>query len=167
MLESGNSKRYLELQEVIIPPKKRGPPYVDRDQVVRSKKFAETILSEIGKKASKYPKDVGCPLDLLVYNTHWRFLPSDMVLRLVAYDLRERIHPFDAAHFFKRLGGTEGHIDRLFPNDDMLTACDPARVGAHTYTNVDPAIMTPITNGSTIGARFKLSPETLRRLRGT
>src|SRR6516164_8190643 len=33
-IESESQKRYLELQEIIIPPKKRGPPYAPGEQVI-------------------------------------------------------------------------------------------------------------------------------------
>src|SRR6266849_9640699 len=47
LLNSTTESRYLELQEVVIPSPKKGVPYASRDQVVRSKKFSETIISEI------------------------------------------------------------------------------------------------------------------------
>jgi hypothetical protein len=37
-LETGDEKRYLELQEIVIPGKKRGPPYAPDEQVIHSPK---------------------------------------------------------------------------------------------------------------------------------
>ncbi|MBN9091646.1 MAG: hypothetical protein J0J01_32395 [Reyranella sp.] len=77
--EEGDS-RYLELQEIIIPSKKRGSPYTNREQVIRSVKFSDTILSGVQSKAAKYARDVGKPLELLLYVTHWRFLTNHRYL---------------------------------------------------------------------------------------
>ena len=54
LMKREGEERYLELQEIVIPGRKRGSPYVDREQVVYSAKFAETILTETRKKIAKY-----------------------------------------------------------------------------------------------------------------
>jgi hypothetical protein len=55
-LRCADEKRYLELQELVIPPKKRGPPYADREQVIHPGKFAKSMISKIAGKAISYPK---------------------------------------------------------------------------------------------------------------
>lgn len=55
LMKREGEERYLELQEIVIPDKKRGSPYVDREQVIHSAKFAETILGGTRKKIAKYP----------------------------------------------------------------------------------------------------------------
>jgi hypothetical protein len=81
-LKNAGEERYLELQEIVIPGKKRGPPYAKGEQVIQPGKFAKTILSAITSKAIKYSSTLSRPLDLLVYATHWRFVPNRSVLPL-------------------------------------------------------------------------------------
>jgi hypothetical protein len=62
-MQSGDEKRYLELQETIIPGKKRGPPYAPGEQVIEPAKFARTIIGNIKSKALRYSKTQTQPLD--------------------------------------------------------------------------------------------------------
>jgi len=103
-------ERYLELQEIAIPPKKRGLPYRDREQVVNSSKFADTIASEMQRR----------PLDLLLYVTHWRFQTNAMVLRLLGHHFKRSAHPFAHVYVFTMLDDREGRFEQIFPNDETL-----------------------------------------------
>ena len=50
-IQNSDEKRYLELQEIVIPGKKRGSPYLAGEQVIDSAKFAKTITEKIASKA--------------------------------------------------------------------------------------------------------------------
>jgi hypothetical protein len=156
-------RRYLELQEIVIPGKKRGSPYAQGEQVIRSEKFADTVLSEICKKAVKYPSNLSQPLDLLVYNTHWRFLPNKTVLQLVAYDLGATTHPFSKVYFFTRLNPTEGRIVSLFPSGDLIQGFDPRAARGNRYINFDPGSGVPFKDGEKIGVRLNLSSDAVQK----
>jgi hypothetical protein len=156
-------RRYLELQEIVIPGKKRGSPYARGEQVIRSEKLADTILSEIRKKAVKYPSNLSQPLDLLVYGTHWRFLPNKTVLQLVAYGLGATTHPFSKGHFFTRLNPTEGRIVSLFPSSDLIQRFDPRTARGNRYINFDPGSGVPFRDGDKIGVRLNLSPDAVQK----
>jgi hypothetical protein len=168
LLRSSTDSRYLELQEIIIPPSKKGIPYASRDQVVQSKKFSATIISEIRKKAVRYPKATTCTLDLLVYVTHWRFVTSDTVRKLVAHYLRRNAHPFANVYEFSIFDEASGAIQVLFPNDAWLGNFHPSAAVAHRYVNIDPATRRPVKNADgSIGVGFNIAPETLAKLRST
>jgi hypothetical protein len=166
-LISDGDKRYLELQEIVIPPPKRGRPYASREQIVQSKRFSDSIWSEIRKKSLKYPRAVEYPLDLLVYVTHWRFLTTDTVRRLVAHHLKRNEHPFTHVYEFSIIDERSGAIQILYPNDELLQDFHPVAVAAHRYANFDPATRRSIKNDDgSIGVRFDLSSEAVAKLFG-
>jgi len=158
-------RRYLELQEIVIPPKKRGNPYIDREQVVQSGKFADTIWSNILQK--QYPTRLELPLDLLIYTTHWRFLPNQIVRQLVASMLKSHSHPFARVYEFSMLSEGKGRFETLYPNDQLLLGLNEAAARTVRYANLDQAQarQTGGPDGS-IGARIDLTPSTVKRLFG-
>jgi hypothetical protein len=157
-------RRYLELQEIIIPGKKRGSPYAGGEQIIQPAKFAKTIIAGISSKGIKYPLRLGQPLDLLVYITHWRFLPNQAVLQLVCDDLHRIAHPFSKIYFFHRLDEANGHSTNLFPSRDLLKTFDRAGAEARNYINFDPGSGEPYRDGDKVGVRLGLSPATLKKL---
>jgi hypothetical protein len=161
-MQSDNEKRYLELQEVIIPGKKHGPPYTPGEQVIDEQKFANTILASIDSKALKYPKKLGQALDLLIYNTHWRFLPNEAVLKLVAYGLKSRELPFAHVHFFHRLDQPSGRTTLLFPNPEFLRGFRPGQ--SSKYMNFDPADAQAVDDDGKVGVKFNVSANALKQL---
>lgn len=71
----------LDLTELILPAD-RGAPF---DQPNRCRTFgmvADTIEDLVRRKDDHYPS-AGRPKHLLVYTTHWSFMPTWQVLRLV------------------------------------------------------------------------------------
>jgi hypothetical protein len=158
-------KRYLELQEIVIPPKKRGSPYRDREQVIYCEKFADTIVSEMRQKISKYTKSPGPSLDLLLYITHWRFQLNAVVYKLLGHYLKHNTHRFAHVFAFTMLDEQARHIEKIFPNDEALQGFDPATAKKHWYANLDPGNAQPFKDGGRIGVRLPVSPETLRKLR--
>ena len=167
-LSSIEGRRYLELQEIVIPAPKRGTPYASREQVVHSKRFSETIISQIRKKALKYPRGTTCDLDLLVYPTHWRFLTSQIVRQVVAKYLKDNVHPFAHVFEFSMFDENSGVIQVLFPNEQLLTNFRPENVTDHRYVNFDPATRKRVKNDDgSIGVRFDLSPQAFKKLFGS
>jgi hypothetical protein len=166
LLRSATDSRYLELQEIVIPSPKKGIPYASRDQVVQSKKFSETIISEIRKKAIKYPKATTYVLDLLVYVTHWRFMTSNTVRKMVAHYLKHNAHPFAHVYEFSIFDEASGAIQVLFPSDEWLGSFHRHAAVAHRYVNIDPATHRSIKNADgSIGVGFNIVPETFAKLR--
>jgi hypothetical protein len=164
-LQSDDAKRYLELQENLLPGKKRGPPYTAGEQVIDEQKFAKTMLSAIQSKAWKYPRGLRQPLDLLMYHTHWRFRPNDAVLKLVAHGLKDQNLPFARVYYFQRLGTEEGGdiVTKLFPDASILNGF---RLGDPTskYANFDPAAARLFNEGGKVGVKFNLSADAVKKL---
>jgi hypothetical protein len=164
----GAAPRILELQEIVIPPPKRGAPYTSTDQVIQSGKFADTIASGILRKAAKYGRpNPERPLELLIYNTHWRFLPNRAVLQLVAHDLKLRPHPFAQVHCLSMHNQRDATLETLFPTATLLNSFDHAKARATRYANLDPARSHPIKNADgSIGVGMDLGPDAVKKLFG-
>jgi hypothetical protein len=164
-MSRGSDKRYLELQEVIIPGKKRGPPYAEGEQTIEPAKFAKTILSGINSKATRYPQ-AAQPLDLLVYTTHWRFVANTGVLQLVCDSLHKSSHPFNNIYFFNRLNESESQCVNLFPSKELLIGFNRDEAEATAYVNFDPGSGETFKDGDKIGVRFAFSPTATKKLTG-
>src|SRR5262249_4917204 len=164
-LRQAEEKRYLELQEVVIPGKKRGSPYVKGEQVIQPRKFAKKIVSQIMSKAIKYQRGATQPLDLLIYNTHWRFLPNKSVLQLVCHELHNIIHPFSRIYFFTRHNPSEGQVVNICPSTDLLKGFNREEAKGNVYVNFDPGSGEPFTHADKVGVRFALSPTVAKQFR--
>jgi hypothetical protein len=153
-LVSPSERRHLELQEIVIPGKKRGLPYAAEQQVIRPQRFAATILSGIRTKASKYPSNLSKPVDLFIYNTHWRFLPNKVVLQFVSHDLEKITHLFSRVFFFilslfrQRATSSKGLNQKTSGPIGMLTLIQAAA----SYQD-----------GAKVGVRFNLSPGAVQK----
>jgi hypothetical protein len=123
-------------------------------------------LSEIDKKVDRYPTTLGKPLDILIYNTHWRFKTHAVVLKLLSYALKSNPHPFSRVYLYVRLDENSGDLERIFPNDEILTGFNPIAAKNHRYVNFDPSAGQPFKQRDSIGVHFAVSPENLRKLRG-
>jgi hypothetical protein len=165
-MSRGDDNRYLELQEVIIPGKKRGPPYAEGEQAIEPAKFAKTIVSAINSKAIKYPPALAQSLDLVIYTTHWRFVPNPSALQLVCDSLHQSSHPFSNIYFFNRLNENESQCVNLFPSKELLTGFNREEAGAKTYVNFDPGSGEAFKDGDKVGVRFALSPTVTKKLTG-
>jgi hypothetical protein len=163
-MSRGDEKRYLELQEVIIPGKKRGPPYAKGEQTIEPAKFAKTIVSAINSKAIKYPPALEQPLDLLIYPTHWRFVPNPSVLQLVCDSLHKSSHPFSNIYFFNRLNENESQRVNLFPSKELLAGFNREEAEATAYVNFDPGSGEAFKDGDRVGVRFALTPTVTKKL---
>jgi hypothetical protein len=127
-------------------------------------KFAKTIISNINGKALRYPKNLSQPLDLLIYVTHWRFLPNKAVLQLVAHELDKGTHPFSRVYFFTRHNASSGDVVTLFPNKEFIRGAIPAQLAQNHYVTFDPGSGIAINDGDNVGVRFNLSPATTKKL---
>jgi len=163
-LKNARDDRYLELQEIVIPGKKRGPPYVKGEQVIQSGKFAKTIIAGITSKAIKYSNTLSRPLDLLVYVTHWRFVPNKSVLQLVSYGVHKSSHPFSNIYFFMRLNETESQTENLFPSRALLEGFNRNEAKSKAFLNFDPGSGESFRDGDKVGVRFALSPQVTKTL---
>jgi hypothetical protein len=163
-MSRGDDKRYLELQEIVIPQKKAGPPYAEGEQAIEPAEFAETIVSGINSKAAKYPQALAQPLDLIVYTTHWRFVPNPSVLQLVCDSLHKSSHPFSNIYFFNRLNENESQRVNLFPSKELLMGFDREEAEAAAYVNFDPGSGEAFKDGDKVGVRFALSPMVTKKL---
>lgn len=89
---SPNGPAYLELMEIAPLT----GPYEQALAEYKPYDFGEAILSGILKKSSRYPKNIGRDIYLLLYVTHWSFALSDIAIACLRYWLRVCSRPFSA-----------------------------------------------------------------------
>lgn len=66
---------YLELMEV-APLEKTQGGYAGAPASYKPYEFAEYVTAKVMKKSAHYPTHLGRELFLLLYSTHWGFVPS-------------------------------------------------------------------------------------------
>jgi hypothetical protein len=105
--------------------------------------FAEQVLANIGGKASKYSGgNIGKPLYLLVYVTHWTFIFSDSVIQCLRYWLGSIPSPFTGVFLYKPVTLNEGLTCWLHPAEPR-PGFHPNQVVNSMVTNFDPRSMRP------------------------
>lgn len=126
----------LELME--IAPLKG--PYEAAPHSYRPYEFAKAILSGITAKSGHYSR-ASSPreLFLLLYVTHWSFLPSESALACLRYWCAREPHVFSAIFVFHFLDSIEGVPSWIFPYPtDLLVAFDPEGIRENVCVNLDP-----------------------------
>jgi hypothetical protein len=133
-------KVLLELTELTYADAgNAGPPYASRGVWIDGSRYAEQILERIANKSAKYGRNASTPTHLLTYITHWRFLPSDTVIRTVQSRLRDVTPTFENIFLLLPIDAAESVLRCLFPvPDSQLTGFDPEQASVHEYVNFDP-----------------------------
>ncbi len=168
VIRDGAKSTFLELLELVIPPAKKGPPYASKEQVIRTCKYADTIISEIEKKSRKYPRTLSQPLGLLIYVTHWRFKTSATVRSILSHYLNRHSQPFSFVWYFSMHDEGSGAIDVVFPNPLLAGSFNPKISRTHSYANIDPANAVPLVReDGSIGMKTGITTDTIRKLFGS
>lgn len=128
---------FLDLVEVIYRDSK-GRPYDNDDVQVKVFDFAEQIRDTVLKKSRHYGKVNSRPIHLLLYVTHWRFWPIELVVRLAQYLLLQT-PPITENVFLLMPLDSEAAVCRvLFPSENPLEGRDPEEFREQLYFALDP-----------------------------
>jgi hypothetical protein len=156
-LEHAGCKVYLELIEITFPGKKRGSPYADAEQKIHSGKSSKTIIEAFQRK--RYSKGE-YPIILIMYFTHWRFMPGENVKALLKHFLATDNHPYSEVILYMPITAEEGVEEKLFPVQ-VAKLSEPAITAAREviYFNFDPSRAQLAQQGPTVGVQFKVPSE--------
>lgn len=142
VLEFADATSYLELREIqykdIQELQTHGPPYRSRKTAIVDLAYAMQIASAVHKKSHQYGRPGKTSVDLLLYITHWRFSPSELVIRLVQYFLLTAPPMFDHVFFIRPINSTEADPRVLFPSRDPLEGHKPEEFINSEYLKLDP-----------------------------
>src|SRR6185503_20501917 len=114
-------------------------PYEQAPTEYKPYDFGEAILSGILKKSSRYPKNLGRDIYLLLYVTHWSFALSDIAIACLRYWLREQSTVFRAVFTYEPIDAEEGAPHWLFPvPSELIGSFDPEQVRENVCLNLNP-----------------------------
>lgn len=151
---------FLELVEIIYrdPPQqaaemaKPGNPYGGRQIRVPTLQFAQQVRDIIAKKSTKYERPSGTPIHLLAYTTHWRFLPSEPVIRLVQHFLQTQPPIFETVFWLHSTDAERATLRVLFPaKPDPLEGRVPEDFAGAFSLTLDPANWKLVRRGGDSG----------------
>lgn len=134
-VDSRNGPAHLELME--IAPLKG--PYATAPSSYKPYELARTVLDGVMEKSNRYIGNQGRHLFLLLYATHWSFVPSASTLACLRYWCARRQHAFRAIFAFHLLDPNEGVPGWIFPYPpDLLGVFDPEAIRDDVCLNLDP-----------------------------
>ncbi|MBV9361973.1 MAG: hypothetical protein JO292_11345 [Betaproteobacteria bacterium] len=137
-LQLPGGRTYLELTELQY---RDGPgrPYDSRSQRISTFTYAEQIAGAVQRKAERYGRAGSVPIHLLLYITHWRFLPNEIAIRLAQHLLLTRPPLFENVFLLWPTDEKDATVRVLFPADNPLEGHAADEFREHTYLNLDPA----------------------------
>lgn len=142
-LETSHGPKVLELVE-IAPLQQLGGSYDSATGVIKSYPFAEQVLRVILGKSGHYGSRPPVGLHLLLYITHWAFLPGDAITSLLQYWCLRQQHGFEGIYWYAPFDDTTGVAFLLFPTpEEHWRGFDPESKRESTLHNLNPRGWTP------------------------
>lgn len=146
-VQSKHGPAYLELMEIAplelfggyskVPPKYK--PY----------DLAQITVKKILGKAKHYSGQIGRPLFLLTYITHWGFTPSESTVGLLRCFLAKEKHLFNAIFLYSPMEKGVGNPRWLWPvPPELIAGLNPDQFKDNEVLNLDPAKWQAVQSGS-------------------
>lgn len=146
-VQSRHGPAYLELMEIAplelfggygsVPPKYK--PY----------DLAQIVAKKILGKAKRYSGQIGRPLFLLTYITHWGFTLSESTVGLARCFLAQERHPFNAIFLYAPIEKGFGDPKWLWPvPPELIAGINPDQFKETEVLNLDPTKWQVVTSGS-------------------
>jgi hypothetical protein len=131
-LELPGGRVHMDLVELFYRDEE-GRPYENDNIEIRIYDYAEQIRDTVIKKSQHYGKVGDTPIHLLLYITHWRFWPSEPVIRLAQHFLNKSPPIIENVFLVLPLTATEGTARVLYPSSDPLEGRNPEEFKDATY----------------------------------
>jgi hypothetical protein len=147
-VDSKHGPAFLELME-IAPLELFGGGYDKVPSKFKPYDLAQIVVTKVLKKATRYSGNIGLPLFLLTYTTHWGFTPSESTVALLRYFLAQQKLPFNAVFLYSPIEKGFGDARWLFPVPPELNAgINPEQLRDNEVLNLDPAKWQVVKSGS-------------------
>lgn len=147
-VESKHGPAFLELME-IAPLELFGGGYNKVPPKYKPYDLAQIVVAKILGKAKRYSGDIGRPLFLLAYITHWGFTPSESTVALLRYFLAQEKHPFNAVFLYSPIEKGFGDARCLCPvPPELIAGVKPEQLKDNEVLNLDPAKWQVVKSGS-------------------
>lgn len=135
---TSSGQKHLELAEVAFlnsQPASYGaapPSYKPYD-------FAQDVLQLILRKSAHYGGRPPLGLHLLLYVTHWTFIPSESTISLLRFWTVKNTHGFEGIHWYGPITPEEGIPFCIYPTPlEQWATFDPERFRSSVVQNLDP-----------------------------
>lgn len=136
----------MDLTELILPASK-GTPFGQPNRVRTFGMVADAIEDLVRGKDAHYPPS-GRPKQLLIYTTHWPFMPTWQVLRLVqANFLKTPPSVFENVFFLYNAGEGDSPVPLHPANPKLVASFNADGARDLKFVRCDPALVTLGTNG--------------------
>lgn len=140
-LELPGGKVYMDLAEVIITDYK-GNPYSTEQIKISYSEYLDSTLNIVIKKSKNYQSKSTTPIYLLLYCTHWRFIPNDEIIYLLQYYLINKKSCFENIFLYIPIDDIDGHLHVLYPADNLkfknITPESAETYHTKFYLNLNP-----------------------------
>ncbi len=135
-LDGDGSCRYLELMEVAP----LDGPYASAAGSYRPYEMAREIVDNIHKKSERYAGVARCEkISLLLYLTHWAFVPNGTTIALMQYGCSEEPHSFEAIYYYRPSNAHAGMLSEIYPTPkDHWVGFDPTAFTDDVVHNLIP-----------------------------
>jgi hypothetical protein len=127
----------LELTEFVYVDSD-GPPYESRNQSISTVCCARQLADRVLSKAARYG-DSKNPSHLLVYVTHWRFVPGDLATAIAQHFLQDQQRFFENVFLLTLLDNETAHVRLLYPVENSLDDRSVEEFQDHSYFVFDPS----------------------------
>jgi hypothetical protein len=120
------------------------PSYKTAPASYRPYDFAQSILDLILRKSAHYGQHPATGLHLLLYITHWAFIPSESTLCLLRFWTFKRAHGFEGVYWYAPITAEEGIPFLIYPTpSEQWGTFDPERFRSSVVDNFDPRAWVP------------------------
>lgn len=141
VIETSVGQKYLELAEVALL---KSGSYSAAPSSYKPYDFAQEMLQLVLRKSAHYGGHPPQGLNLLLYITHWAFIPSDSAISLLQYWTLKNAHGFEGIYLYGPISPGDGIPFLIYPTPtEQWTAFDPERIRAATVQNLDPHAWKP------------------------
>lgn len=133
-------RRYLELME-LAPLENFAGGYASAAGAYKPYELARTTVNKVLRKSSRY---AGVAREssvlLLLYLTHWTFIPNDTTIALMQYWCCMESHCFEAIYFYRPIDESAGNLSTIHPTPRQHWAgVDPEACRDDVVYNLLPA----------------------------
>lgn len=128
----------LELRELLYRDDE-DKPYDSRQIKIMTLSYAQQIYDAVHKKSKHYQQTSAVPIHLLMYVTHWRFVPHEAVIRIAQHLLAETPPIFENVFLLLPFDETEAMVRVLYPSTNPMEGKRIEDFADEWYLNLDPA----------------------------
>jgi hypothetical protein len=145
-LDTTSGTEYLDLVEIVLEG-----GYEGASTSIAVGEMADQIFEQIKKKARKYGTRRRSNIHLLLYSTHWKFLPSESVISLLSLYCSRKHHGFKTVAVMMPIMDEAAVLWKCFPAPPEITSTASEHeqaLRARTLTQLDPRSAQSMPDGA-------------------